>query len=96
METKTGNTLFSRGTHIFWVMGDENRVIGDENRVIGDGNWKSKQPLSILEWIAKFKSLELLNFPTNSFNLSNQWQKVNQLPRGISRWTFYNLGVSKE
>ena len=80
------NTLLNCGTHIFWVM-------GDGNKVMDNGNWKSKQPLSILEWIAKFKSLE---FPRNSFNLSNQWQKVNQLPRGISRWTVYNLGVSKE
>ena len=33
------NTLLSRGTHIFWV-------IGDGNKVMGDGNPKSKQPLS--------------------------------------------------
>lgn len=57
---------------------------------------QNKREISISEWITKFKSLELLNFPTNSFNLSNQWQKVKQLPRGVSRWTFYNLEVSKE
>ena len=33
------NTLLSRGTHIFWV-------IGDGNKVMGNGNPKSKQPLS--------------------------------------------------
>ena len=43
METKTENIPkqpFNNGTHIFWV-------IGDGNKIMGDGNTKTKQPLSL-------------------------------------------------
>ena len=53
------NRLSLCGTHQFWVMSDENRVMGDEN-------CKSKQPLIILKNKNKNKTTHLLGLPLAS------------------------------
>ena len=50
------NTLLNCGTHIFWVM-------GDGNRVMGDGNWKSKQPLNLKNRMFTSLVTSSLSFP---------------------------------